>query len=64
MTYDAIVTTVEGNHTYQNIEALDEWHLADMIQEDLKTEIINIKIKETFGEEFFCGRNLETCKQL
>ena len=50
MTYDAVVTTVEGNHTYQNIEALDEWHLADMIQEDLKTEIINIKIKETFGE--------------
>ena len=53
MTYDAIVTTVEGNHTYQNIEALDEWNLADMIQEDLKTEIINIKIKKTFGEEFF-----------
>ena len=52
MTYDAIVTTVEGNHTYQNIEALDEWHLADMIQEDLKAEIINIKIKKTFGEEF------------
>lgn len=52
MLYDAIVTTVEGNHTYKNIEALDEWHLADMIQEDLKVEIINIKIKKTFGEEF------------
>ena len=57
MTYDAIVTTIDGNHTYQNIEALDEWHLADMIQEDLKTEIINIKIKETFGERGKLGED-------
>ena len=52
MTYDAIVTTIEGNHTYQNIEALDEWHLADKIRKDLKTEIVEIEIKKTFGEEF------------
>ena len=50
MTYDAVVTTNEGKRTYQNIEAKNEQHLADMIQEDLKTEIINIKIKETFRE--------------
>ena len=53
MLYDAIVTTNEGKHTYQNIEALNEQHLTDKIRKDLKTEIINIKIKKTFGEEFF-----------
>ena len=52
MTYDAVVTTNEGKHTYQNIEALNEQHLTNKIHKDLKTEIINIKIKKTFGEEF------------
>ena len=50
MTYDAIVTTNEGKHTYQNIEALNERHLTDKIQRDLKTEIVEIEIKKTFGE--------------
>lgn len=52
MTYDAIVTTDEGKHTYQNIDALNEQHLMDKIAKDLKTEIIEIEIKKTFGEEF------------
>ena len=50
MTYDAIVTTKEGKHTYQNINALNEQHLTDKIHKDLKTEIIEIEIKKTFGE--------------
>ena len=52
MMYDAIVTTVEGKHTYQNIEAVNEQHLTDKIRKDLKTEIVEIEIKKTFGEEF------------
>ena len=50
MTYDAIVTTNEGKHTYQNIEAVNEHHLTKKIRKDLKTEIIEIEIKKTFGE--------------
>ena len=50
MTYDAIVTTNEGKHTYQNIEALNEQHLTDKIHKDLKTEIVEIEIKKTFGD--------------
>lgn len=52
MLYDAIVTTKEGKHTYQNIESKNEQHLINKISKDLKTEIIDIKIKKTFGEEF------------
>lgn len=52
MTYDAIVTTNEGKHTYQNIEAKNEQHLTDKILKDLKTEIVEIDITKTFGEEF------------
>ena len=52
MTYDAVVMTNEGKHTYQNIEALNEQHFADKIHKDLKTEIVEIEIKKTFGEEF------------
>ena len=52
MTYDATVTTKEGKHTYHNIEAKNEQHLTDKIQRDLKTEIVDIEIKKTFGEEF------------
>ena len=52
MTYDAVVTTNEGKHTYQNIEAKNKQHLTDKIQRDLKTEIVDIEIKKTFGEEF------------
>lgn len=52
MMYDAIVTTNEGKHTYQNIEAKNEQHLTDKIQKDLNTEIVEIEIKKTFGEEF------------
>lgn len=52
MTYDAFVTTNEGKHTYQNIEAKNEQHLINKIQRDLKTEIVDIEIKKTFGEEF------------
>lgn len=52
MTYDAVVITSEGKHTYQNIEALNEQHLMDKIHKDLKTEIVEIEIKKTFGEEF------------
>ena len=50
MTYDATVTTNEGKHTYQNIEALNEQHLTDKIHKDLKTELVEIEIKKTFGE--------------
>ena len=52
MLYDATVTTKEGKHTYQNIEAKNEQHLTDKIHKDLKTEIVEIEIKKTFGEEF------------
>ena len=52
MLYDAFVTTNEGKHTYQNIEALNEQHLTDKIRKDLKTEIVDIEISKTFGEEF------------
>ena len=55
MTYNAIVTTNDGKHTYQNIEALNEQHLTDKIHKDLKTEIIDIEIKKTFGDEFNYG---------
>ena len=52
MLYDAIVITNEGKHTYQNIEAKNEQYLTDKIHKDLKTEIVEIEIKKTFGEEF------------
>ena len=55
MTYDAIVTTNEGKHTYQNINALNEQHLTDKVHKDLKTEIVEIESKKTFGEEFNYG---------
>ena len=50
MTYDAVVTTNEGKHTYQNINALNEQHLTDKIAKDLKTEIVEIEISKTFGD--------------
>ena len=50
MTYDAIVTTKEGKHTYQNINALNEQHLINKIAKDLQTEIVDIEIKKTFGD--------------
>ena len=50
MMYDATVTTKEGKHTYQNINALDEQYLMDKIRKDLKTEIVEIEIKKTFGD--------------
>ena len=50
MLYDAIVITNEGKHTYQNIEARNEQYLTNLIRKDLKTEIIDIEIKKTFGE--------------
>ena len=50
MTYDAIVITNDGKHTYQNIEALNEQHLTDKIHKDLKTESVEIEIKKTFGD--------------
>ena len=50
MTYDAVVTTNEGKHTYQNIEAVNEHHLTKKIRKDLKTEIVEIEIKKTFGD--------------
>ena len=53
MMYDAVVTTNEGKHTYQNIEARNERYLTDWIRKDLKTEIIEIEIKKTFGEIVF-----------
>ncbi len=52
MTYDAVVTTKEGKYTYQNIEAKNEQHLTDKIAKDLNTELVEIEIKKTFGEEF------------
>lgn len=52
MLYDATVITNKGKHTYQNIEAKNKQHLTDKIQKDLKTEIVEIEIKKTFGEEF------------
>lgn len=55
MMYDAVVTTDEGKHTYQNIEAKNEQHLMNWIRKDLDTEIIDIEIKKTFGEEFNYG---------
>ena len=50
MLYDAIVTTNQGKHTYQNIESKNEQHLTDKIHKDLKTEIVEIEIKKTFGD--------------
>ena len=50
MLYDAFVITNDGKHTYQNIEAKNEQHLTDKIQRDLKTEIVDIEIKKTFGD--------------
>ena len=50
MTYDAIVITNEGKHTYQNIEAKNEQHLINKIHKDLKTEIVDIEISRTFGD--------------
>ena len=50
MTYDAIVTTNEGKHTYQNITAVNEQHLINKIAKDLNTELIEIEIKKTFGD--------------
>ena len=50
MIYDAVVITKEGKHTYQNIEAVNEQHLTDKIHKDLKTEIVEIEIKKTFGD--------------
>ncbi|WP_193756617.1 hypothetical protein [Aerococcus viridans] len=50
MTYDAVVITNDGKHTYQNIEAKNEQHVTDKIHKDLKTEIVEIEIKKTFGD--------------
>ena len=50
MLYDATVTTNEGKHTYQNIEAVNEQHLTDKIHKDLNTEIVEIEIRKTFGD--------------
>ena len=50
MLYDAIVTTNEGKHTYQNINALNEQHLIDKIAKDLQTELVEIEIKKTFWD--------------
>ena len=50
MTYDAIVTTKECKHTYQNIEAKNEQHLINKIAKDLQTELVEIEIKKTFGD--------------
>ena len=46
MLYDAVVTTNEGEHTYQNINALNEQHLTNKIAKDLNTEIFEIEIKK------------------
>ena len=51
MIYDAFVITSDGKHTYQNIEALNEQHLINKIAKDLQTELVEIEIKKTFGEE-------------
>ena len=50
MLYYAVVTTNDGKHTYQNIEAVNEQHLTDKIHKDLKTELVEIEIKKTFGD--------------
>ena len=50
MTYDAVVITNEGKHTYQNINAVNEQHLINKIAKDLNTEIVEIEIKKTFGD--------------
>ena len=50
MMYDAIVTTKEGKHTYQNINAVNEQHLINKIAKDLQTEIVEIEISKTFGD--------------
>ena len=50
MTYDAVVTTTEGKHTYQNINAVNEQHLINKIAKDLQTELVEIEIKKTFGD--------------
>ena len=50
MMYDAIVTTKEGKHTYQNINAVNEQHLINKIAKDLQTELVEIEIKKTFGD--------------
>lgn len=50
MLYDAIVTTNEGKHTYQNIEAKNEQNLTDMIRRDLDDKIVEIEIKKVFEE--------------
>ena len=52
MMYDAVAITNEGKHTYQNIEAKNEQHLINKIAKDLQTELVEIEIKKTFGEEF------------
>ena len=50
MLYDAVVTTKEGKHTYQNINAVNEQHLINKIANDLQTELVEIEIKKTFGD--------------
>ena len=50
MTYDAVVITNEGKHTYQNINAVNEQHLINKIAKDLQTELVEIEIKKTFGD--------------
>ena len=57
MLYDAIVTTKEGKHTYQNINALNEQHLINKIAKDLNTELVEIEIKKTFADV----GNYESC---
>ena len=57
MLYDATVTTKEGKHTYQNIEAKNEQHLINKIAKDLNTELVEIEIKKTFGDV----GNYESC---
>lgn len=52
MMYDAIVVTTDGEYTFQNIEALNDQELKNKVQRFLDTEIIEIEIKKTFGEEF------------
>ena len=50
MTYDAVVITNEGKHTYQNINAVNEQHVINKIAKDLNTELVEIEIKKTFGD--------------
>ena len=50
MIHVAVVTTNVGKHTYKNIEAVNEQHLTEKIAKDLKTEIVEIEIKKTFGD--------------